>query len=417
MALAMGTAIVLMSQVSFSSDALPVGHGSHKQASSKTNQLDPLVLREQLKSEIPLTAGGLNHYNGNCSDRDPEPYVSDALGKLLTMFKHQVRDLVAANLRINPDQDVSTLEQAVTNQLAAMGLVTGQPEWNSGSTEPGCRFPYGAIYKIAASQPSQNIIVVTTSIGVVCGDDTSLYIFERAAGTWRHVFTREANAYDQVSGAQGSFRYAVSPRDASGKYFVVSADVSPWCTSNWQMLRYRAERPGSSPDNPVPIFAGEGTIFLEDEPFSISATAVSFRLEYAAEFRNDAGRQVRTHVMNYRVTKDQAIRVGPIALAPEDFVDEWITLPWDEAAKWSSKSNLDSVKSWHESLQPVGKYASLGEISFIRECSSRKWQVGMNVENPEDFRGKLPEELYFTVAERDGEYCLERIDTNDPSCQ
>jgi hypothetical protein len=90
-------------------------------------------------------------------------------------------------------------------------------------------------------------------------------------------------------------------------------------------------------------------------------------------------------------------------------------LPWEAAAEWVSKSNIENIKLWHENLEPIGQYASLGEVDFIRQCSDDKWQVGMSVWNPEDYRGQLPETLYFTVGKKDGAYYMERVDTIENS--
>jgi hypothetical protein len=393
--------------------------GSPQESRPKADLSDAAIQREQLKSSIPLKVNALNRFDTHCSDWDWDPDLPIPARELITSLKHQLRDLITLTLQANPDQEAAELKQGVLSQLSSIGINIGEPEdSNPAAAGVDCRFPYGAIYKVEVERPNQanDLIAVTTSLGVVCGEDTSLYVFERKGCNFQLVLARESNGYEDVSGAQGRFQYAISPRDRSDRYFVVSADVSPWCSSNWQAIRYRLERPGSSPSNPAVIASGEGTTFLQDgAAFALVAAVDSARLEYYGEFRNDGGRLARTHVLSYLVRGDQVTRVAPIALSPEDFVDEWMTLPWEAAAEWVSKSNIENIKLWHENLEPVGQYASLGEVDFIRQCSDDKWQVGMSVWNPEDYRGQLPETLYFTVGKKDGAYYMERVDTMENS--
>jgi hypothetical protein len=388
-----------------------------KESRPKADRSDAAIQREQLKSSIPLTVKALNRYDTACSSWDWDPDIAIPARELITSLKHQLRDLITLTLQANPDQEAAELKQGVLSQLSSIGV--GEPEdANPAPAGADCRFPYGAIYNVEVERPNQanDLIGVTTSLGVVCGEDTSLYVFERKGSNWKVVLARESNGYEDVSGAQGRFQYAISPRDRSGRYFVVSADISPWCSSNWQAIRYRSERPGSSPSSPAVIASGEGTTFLQDgTAFTLVAAVDSARLEYYGEFRNDGGRLARTHVLSYLIKGNQVTRVAPVALSPEDFVDEWMTLPWEAAAGWAPKSNIENIKLWHENLQPIGQYASLGEVDFIRQCSDDRWQVGMSVWNPEDYRGQLADKLYFTVGKKDGAYRMERVDTTENS--
>jgi hypothetical protein len=403
------------------SPAAPSKDSQQQDGNSKKDTFDAFVLRERLNSSIPLTVNALNRFDTHCSDWDWDPEVSIPARELITNLKHQLRDLITLTLQSNPGQQAAELKQNILSQLSSMGISLAEPASDPAPPNADCRLPYGAIYNIEVERPNQadDMIAVTTSLGVVCGEDTSLYVFERSTiKNWKLTLARESNGYKDVSGAQGRFHYAISPRDRSGRYFVVSADVSPWCSSNWQMLRYRAERPGSSAASPDLILSGEGSIFAEDESsFTLAAAVDSFRLEYPDTFQNDGGRFVRTHVFSYLIKASQATRVAPIALKPEEFVDEWMTLPWAEAVQWSSRANIETIRLWYDNLQPIERSASLGEVDFVKQCSDYQWQVGMSVWNPEDYRGQLPDKLYFTVSEKDGAYYMESVGSSEnPFC-
>src|SRR5262249_7368468 len=125
-------------------------------------------------------------------------------------------------------------------------------------------YVYGDVYDIRIQQPEAHpdLLAVTTTIGVCCGDDTSFYLFKRENAEWRLVLAQEANDYDEIDGAQGRFTLAISPPDKQGKFFVVTANVNPWCTSNWQSLRYQVLRIGQSAYEPQILLSEKGTIYL-----------------------------------------------------------------------------------------------------------------------------------------------------------
>lgn len=339
---------------------------------------------------------------------------------LITALKHQFRDLITLTVRSNPDEAAAELKQSVLLRLLSVGISIEDPVSGASSPGPDCRFQYGTIYGIEIVRPNddKDLLVATTCLAVECGDDTSLYVFERHANSWNLAISRESNGYEDVSGAQGNLQYSVSPRDDKGDYFVVSADVSPWCTSNWQEIRYRAERAGKDPASPVIIAGGKDIIFLGDSPpCSITTTPDSLCLEYNGEFHNDTGRMVRRHVLAFHVAGNRAERVAPVADRPEEFVDEWMSMPWELASKWSARDNIGALKTWHEGLQPVGDYASLGDVDFVRPCSDGKWLIGMDVWDGPSFRGNLPDKLYFKVSETDGVYKMQEISASrDASC-
>ena len=44
---------------------------------------------------------------------------------------------------------------------------------------------------------------------------------------------------------------------------------------------------------------------------------------------------------------DGVIRLDPVTEDAADFLDEWVSLPWKDAERWSSNPSL---KRWHERL-------------------------------------------------------------------
>lgn len=140
-----------------------------------------------------------------------------------------------------------------------------------------------SLYDITIKRPHEclDLIAVTTTIGVLCGADTSLYLFKYEGKNWKLILASEANDYDLISGAQGNFEFGVSWPDRSGEFFVVTASVNPWCTSNWQAITYRVLRPGPRPYEARELLDRKKIIWLiDDPPYRLNVRDTGFTLSF-----------------------------------------------------------------------------------------------------------------------------------------
>ncbi|HKV39018.1 MAG TPA: hypothetical protein VJX67_07385 [Blastocatellia bacterium] len=377
--------------------------------------------RLRLMSSIPLTVRALSQFDSGCDDwKTPA-----AAQELITSLRRDLRELIVLTLKSDPDQNAETLRQAILGQLSAIGVGVDGGDVDQSPSEAECRQSFGTILGIDTTQPNgdANLIAVTVSLSVACGEDVSLYLFERSGDRWRVTVAQESKGYDDPLSSQGQLQYIVSPRDSNGHYFVVSADINPYCVSNWQELRYRASRPGIAGGTADVIISGTSGISLggSDSPFTLTASVDSFQLKYEDQFHNDLGILVRDHVLTYRVSGNHARRASPIALKPEDFVDEWLTMPWALAAQWSDGGIQATPGEWHERLQPAKgvESTSLGEVEFVHSCPEVDvWQIGMEVWNPEQYAYPLPDKIYFTVKKKDGAFRMRAAGpVEDGTCQ
>ncbi|HVF43409.1 MAG TPA: hypothetical protein VM936_10385 [Pyrinomonadaceae bacterium] len=347
---------------------------------------------------ISSTARALRQVDGAAAYDSEIPPDARAL---LSKLKHQLRNLVQKTL--DADAAASTpapaLQARVLAALRREGVAAGGPKDDVHT--------FGSVVSVNVSRPRGHagLVAVTTEVSVHCGSDTSLYLFRRDGARWRLVLADEAEGYEQVNGARERFDFRVSPPDAQGRFFVVAADVNPWCTSNWQVMKYRVLRVGSDAYGPRVVLKGDDSIFLgtDLEGFRLTADANTFTLRFDSNQSLDPGRLIRPHVLKFRVEGDGAERVAPVALKPEDFADEWVSMKWDEAARWSDPPRLDELKKWHAAFNAEGKGFTGSEILFVRPCgrAPREWQVGVEV-YPENDAAQTPSKLFFTVA-RDGE--------------
>jgi hypothetical protein len=368
----------------------------------------------QQPDSISSTVRSLQKVNGEAVyDSKIPPDVRD----LLTRLKHQLRDLVGRTLdaSVNATTPARAAQASISAALRREGVPPPRPNDDVHT--------FGNVISINITRPSghPDIIAATTTISVHCGDDSSLYLFRREGEHWRLLLADEASGYEQVNGAQGSYNFRVSPPDARGDFFVVATEVTPWCTSAWQLMRYRVLRVGREAYSPRLLLRGEEGIYLgfDLEGFLLSATARAFTLRFNASQELDPGILVRPHVLKFEVADERAERVAPVALKPEDFTDEWTHMKWDEAARWSEPSRLSELKRWHAVLNKDGDGFHGLEILFVQPCGSgeREWQIGVESFLDDENRTRLPPKLYFTVSRVGGVFRMSNVsDVRPPGC-
>jgi hypothetical protein len=146
------------------------------------------------------------------------------------------------------------------------------------------------------------------------------------------------------------------------------------------------------------------TLLLQEAP-TANIDDASARLEPAgvliefSGFSVDAGILVRKYVLHYTVDADSVRRIDPIALSPQDFVEEWLARPWDEISAWTEPR----LTEWHSKLHKdhVG-----GEYDAVRRCTKPgEWQVSI-------YLGDGDNPSYFSVLDR-GEYRFRMLDISE----
>jgi len=284
---------------------------------------------------------------------------------------------------------------------------------------------FGFVYDVRVQRPSGHpeLIAVVFTLTIPCGTDDSLTLFENEGSEWRPLVVAESNSYSEVSGAQGGLDYALSPADANGGWFLVTANTTPWCTSNWQGLHYRVLRPSDSPEAPRVLLDEHRGVYLGvDDPFRLTVRQDGFQVGQMDSQSLDAGLLTRVHVQQYKVEGDRVVRVAPLALLPEDFLDEWVNLSWEDALPWTSGFDLAQLHAWHDRLSRSGSDENLfTEFDFVQPCPSKgpelQWQIGLTLEQSSggDRIEHIPAELFFTVVKHDEAFYIVGVATKRPN--
>lgn len=337
---------------------------------------------------------------------------------LLAQLKHQLRDLIASVLSSQVETGITStvLSDAVTKELAKDGIrVEGR----------ACRHAYGCISGISVKRLSVDpeLLVATTTLDVPCAEDTSLYVFERQGARSRLRLSAESDGYRQTWGAQDNLQYAfVAPSGEGGPWSVVIAYMRSGCTSIWRGVRLSVLRPTGAPDRPQTILSQHENVNLSTFPFALTAKGDTFELNFGGNFLLDAPLVSRRHIVKYRVGRSSVTRLPPLAFEPQDFVDEWVQLPWDEASRWVLSPDPENVQQWHRRVQRAMANENVYmEFDFVQPCSvdSVDWQVGLNISNIAG-AGKeisLPAELFFSVYRKQEPYYITSISpTRPPGC-
>ncbi|MEA3009820.1 MAG: hypothetical protein QOJ91_1512 [Sphingomonadales bacterium] len=294
--------------------------------------------------------------------------VPPATGRRIEALKDRLRDFVRTMMDCAP----TAVEPAALT--AAMAQRGGISEGTTGDAVPPPPDRNGSLvaFEVSRVEAHPDMLAVVATVAIKCGSDSMLMLYRRQGGRWSEVMVRRSEPYSEVKGGWGDLRFAVSPTDPAGGWFVATVSTTPWCTSAWQGMPYELARPGAAPDRPKVIFRGRNTIYLGDESdLLLKAERDAF------ELRNDGSSLdpeilIRRHVRRYSVAGDSVRRVQPVAESVRDFADEWIDSPWSEAKDWSAPGRATAAA--HSALQ-AARWKTLGGFASIRACTGGATQI------------------------------------------
>ena len=278
----------------------------------------------------------------------------------LTTAKHQLRDWIESRLEgLKSDGDAAYFAGGINNALVAAQLPDSVDEQNF----------LGTIRAVQLRRAG-GLLILTTSVGILCGEDDSDYAYQWSDGHWKRSWESEQNDYapnKYVPQYIEGIEVRQSLKDKTR--LVLTLGSESWCASNWHPVYYRLWRIDST-----------GTKLLLDEThpwawvngggYVVGAVNEGDALIEFATSSIDGGVHNRQVVRHYIIEQDRARRVDPVALSPRDFVDEWLTRPWTESAAWS---NSAALQAWREKLDTI-----TGEFeSPTKHCQTPDlWQVG-----------------------------------------
>lgn len=304
-----------------------------------------------------------------------------------------IRDWVESRLprsRVGLDAEFLFLDARIQADLQRSKLTD--------SDVPQDDFKPGLISRVTLSRPpeDQDKLAITVGVGVPCGDDDAVYIYDYSLGEPRRILESHGTRDHDESIADVRF----SKRDAIGNQLILTLRDAVQCGSSWNMLSYDLFRLSATANAAVPILHDEqGIWFGAEKPYQVRLEPDELLME-VRDRSIDAGIHNRPHVLHFNTAGAAAERLDPVALQPQDFVDEWLTRPWSEMESRSAEDGGGKLKKWHDFL--AGDFIA-GDFQFVQQCRQKtdQWQVGIDLDW---VQGKqLPEDLslYFLVQQSD----------------
>jgi hypothetical protein len=316
--------------------------------------------------------------------------VNQGGGPKLTLAKHQLRDWIESQLGpIEHQGDEAKVSETINKALEQVNVARLDDDQNFLGT-------VGVDLKL-----DSGLLFVTTSAGIVCTNDESLYVYKRIDGKWQRVLESEQDDHDHYN-PQGIDAVHVWQSYAGGREtgpaYVLALGNGGGCASAWHPVYYKIWRVDSSGSKSLIDESGDGYLrgghyivgSIVNSPMHFSGP-VDAIIEFT-ERSVDAVVHNREAVRHFLIEGDRVRRVAPVALSPRDFVDEWMTQPWSASQDWSLSPELSS---WHQKLHADfvgGEF--LGDTLHCQAPDS--WQVGFQ---PRDAKRNFEPEpsVYFLI--------------------
>jgi hypothetical protein len=276
---------------------------------------------------------------------------------------------------------LSSLESAMRTNLSEAGLDEKHARKLAANDDFGPGVGY-VEFKFQRWPELPDTLLVTAGVSIPCGVDEAAYLY-------RFDATSRTRAVEDTPGPSfGHTQVELSQPDPVGRRSLLLVHLGVQCASVWTGMKYSVYRLGTLPCAPEKLLSETLRINLENGPeFDLKPQGVT--LEF---LDRDADPEIwlRTHIHKFAFT-DGARRVDPVALQPQDFVEEWLTRPW---AEMQSRS-LAETEFWHTKLSgnSVG-----GTYSTVLPCRSRPelWLIGLAMDEKDLSK---PVSTYFLVHE------------------
>jgi hypothetical protein len=346
----------------------------------------------------------------NSNELEPGPPAK--VPGLLRLLNQELKALIVEDLN-DANRHAVPSEEEIMEQLSSAGWdEIPSHKWSA----------YGEIRQIKFDwQPGYEpgILIVSTQLWLPCGSsdpDSAVYVFQGIARHWDLVIAAESDFDPAGESDETGMQYKISPADPSGHWFLVVAHLPPSCRRGSEVLRFKALRPGADANQPALLASGREPIdpFFQP-PFQIRVESDWFAVTQGKVRKLDE--ELGVVISRYSLSDHQMRRTAPLALTPEDFLDQWAQLSWDDAKRWSKTSSDSSLQDWHSKLNSLTPAST--EIEPVRHCSGtddsdQTWLIELSIDQRVNPSIKQ-ESLYVEVAKRGGNFLLDGVHEGHPT--
>lgn len=321
---------------------------------------------------------------------------------LLKLLNQELRALIVEDLNDQSRHAVPG-EDEILEQLTAAGWEEiPSHKWNAYREIRQIKFDWKPGYE-------PGILIVSTQLWLPYGSadpDSAIYVFQGIARRWNLVLAAESDFDPAGEKDETGMQYEISPPDSRGRW-------SSRRASN--VLRYKALRPGVDAEKPELLLSGREKInsFFEP-PFRIDIATDWFAMTQGQVRKLDG--ELGIAISRYELADHQVRRMAPLALTPEDFLDQWVQVNWDDAKRWSKPSSDAGLQEWHFKLN--GLASDSVEIESVHLCSGtdegdQNWLIAVSIDQRQN-PSVAEENLYVEVAKKNGIFSLEAVHSDHP---
>src|SRR5579871_986340 len=267
-------------------------------------------------------------------------------------FHAALRDWIELQLpasRPNSDAELALLQSRLESNLFQAGLTGHKDEPKPGDV---------AKVHFLLTPDVPDLLAVTVGVGVPCGSDDVAYIYDYGEGAPRRVL----ESHGTRDGDQNIGEIRFSKPDVDRSTLLLITRFSAQCASFWMGFSFDVFRYKAAAGSAVPVLGGEHGMYLDDD-LHIRLNPDELLIELS-DRSIDSDILIRKHVLHYRIGDCSAERIDPVALLPQDFVDEWLSRTWAEMESRSAEDNRELLQKWHNFLS-----ASEGHFTLVQECA------------------------------------------------
>lgn len=211
----------------------------------------------------------------------------------------------------------------------------------------------------ATASTTGSWIGARVSIGIPCGSDVSLYLWElQPSGTEDapvNATLRYAREGALSRSGEGVDRqeFAIRWPEDGGAPEIASIETGAWCSSLWRTATMSVLRSGEHPYRPERLFQHQEPAFLDEGVLpTVARTAQGFRFRFLTHYWLNPNRPRRLKDLDVQVQSDRASITAPASEDPLLFLDQWVSTPWQESRTWTTGEHENALRTWHESLSP-----------------------------------------------------------------
>jgi hypothetical protein len=244
------------------------------------------------------------------------------------------------------------------------------------------------------------LLQAMTQVGVQCGFDETAYLYRWSGAKWQRVWESTEQPRGGKYEPQVIDTVSVGEAQKDGPRLVSALAHFPGCKAAWQPVYYRLWAMDGGLPAPQMLVDERGVAPVPQRGPAIQARLTGdddFLVEYQME-SIDADVPSRTKVAHYRVAKGEddklkAEKIMPYAQTPRDFVEEWVTSPWEVATVMTADTAQGPAQEQHKNLHREKVRADFtGPTTHCDDASYGEWQVHVTFHNNP---AKDGEERYF----------------------